>query len=287
MTRVLVVGAGVIGLSCAVRLAEAGYEVGVLARDLPAETSSAVAPALCLPPPRTTGQVDEWAAATRTELERLAAMPGTGVRMRHGTETHADGAPVNGTAPIADTSEYLPWLAKRLDELGGTLTRHALSELPNSAPVVVHCSGLAARRLASDQTVRPVRGQVCVLEWTGLSEWWLDRTDPVRPISVVPREHDIVVGGTADDGDWNRLADPDTAREILTRAERLVPALAGARVLAHRAGLRPTRPTVRLEAERDGTGNLVVHCYGHGDFGFGTSWGCADEVVRLVQPVAA
>ena len=33
--RVTVVGAGVIGLTCAVRLAEAGLAVDVLARDLP------------------------------------------------------------------------------------------------------------------------------------------------------------------------------------------------------------------------------------------------------------
>ena len=41
----MVVGAGVIGLSCAVVLAQAGYEVNVMARDLPLETTSAVAAA--------------------------------------------------------------------------------------------------------------------------------------------------------------------------------------------------------------------------------------------------
>ena len=41
--RVVVVGAGVIGLSCALRLLEAGHRVDVLARDLPQETTSSVA----------------------------------------------------------------------------------------------------------------------------------------------------------------------------------------------------------------------------------------------------
>jgi D-amino-acid oxidase len=61
----------------------------------------------------------------------------------------------------------------------------------------------------------------------------------------------------------------------------LVPALAGARVRAHRVGLRPARPAVRLEAEhRDG--RTVVHDYGHGGAGVTLSWGCADEVAALV-----
>lgn len=277
MSRVLVVGAGVVGLSCAVRLAEAGDEVAVLARDLPAETCSAAAPALCY-----FSGTSEWAARTTVEFERLAGVPGTGVTMRWGTDIR-HGTSSRAAAPVADTSKYLPWLTNRLTELGGTVTRQALSALPNTAPVVVHCSGLAARRLASDQTVRPVRGQVCVLDQVGLTEWWLDRSDPDHPCAVVPRDNDIVVGGTVEPGDWNRLPDTDTAERILRTATRLVPALAGARVRGHRVGLRPDRPTARLETETLGR-TRIVHCYGHGDAGYALSWGCADEVVRLTRP---
>lgn len=35
-----VVGAGIIGLSCALRLSEAGYKVSVLARDLPGDDTT-------------------------------------------------------------------------------------------------------------------------------------------------------------------------------------------------------------------------------------------------------
>ena len=49
MSRICVVGAGVIGLSCAVQLLEAGHRVDVVARDLPLETTSAVASALWYP----------------------------------------------------------------------------------------------------------------------------------------------------------------------------------------------------------------------------------------------
>ena len=87
MRRVIVVGAGVVGLSCAVRLLEAGHRVDVVARDLPLETTSAVAAALwypyrALPQDRVTA----WSATSYAVFERLAADERTGVRMLTGTE---------------------------------------------------------------------------------------------------------------------------------------------------------------------------------------------------------
>lgn len=310
--RVLVVGAGVVGLSCAVRLAEAGYDVHVFARDLPLETTSAVAAALWYPylaaPPE---RVTAWSAASYQTFVNLAeTTPAAGVRIRTGREltTSAEPAPywadavpnlrpvrtpppgyaggVEFEAPVVDMSVYLPWLVGRLFELGGTLTRQAFAELPNTAPVVVHCAGLAARRLAGDHTVVPVRGQICYLEQVGLSEWVVDETNPDRPVYVIPRLCDIVVGGTAEEGDWERQPRPATTDAILTAARRLVPELADARMIGQRVGLRPSRPRVRLEAERTSDGRLVVHCYGHGGAGVTMSWGCADEVVALVRAQA-
>jgi D-amino-acid oxidase len=69
---------------------------------------------------------------------------------------------------------------------------------------------------------------------------------------------------------------------VLDRAVELVPELARARVLRHRVGLRPARPTVRLEAEQRGDVR-VVHCYGHGGAGVTLAWGCAEEVAGLVS----
>jgi D-amino-acid oxidase len=67
----------------------------------------------------------------------------------------------------------------------------------------------------------------------------------------------------------------------------VVPHLEGADVVGLRVGLRPARPSVRLEAEHrasdEDAHRLVIHCYGHGSHGFTLSWGCADEVLRLVN----
>ena len=311
MARVVVVGAGVVGLSCAVRLLEGGHEVAVVARDLPPETTSSVAAALwypyrAFPHERVAG----WSASTYRDLAALSEVAGTGVRMVPGTELHRrtqadpwwqDAVPAltrvtalgppyadgwSFVAPVIEMPVYLRWLVNRLEELGGTLTRMALSGLPNNAEVVVNATGLGARRMAADPSMQPVRGQVVYVEQVGLERWWLDGAAPGGPVYVVPRSKDIVVGGTDDEGEWDRRPDPEVARLILARATEVVPALARAKVVGHRVGLRPARPSVRLEAE-ESEGRTVVHCYGHGGAGVTLSWGCADEVAGLVgRPTA-
>jgi D-amino-acid oxidase len=307
MARVIVVGAGVVGLSSAVRLLQGGHEVSVVARDLPLETTSAVAGGLWYPHRAYPFErVTAWSGTTYAELARLAEDESYGVDLREGTELLRTDAPppwwaeavprltATGTvppgyaaarsfvAPVVDMPVYLRRLQARVEELGGTVTRMALSALPDQADVVVNAAGLGARLLGEDGSVLPVRGQVVVLEQVGVTRWWLDEAGPTY---VVPRRHDIVVGGTDDEGVWDRAPDEGTAKELLARARELVPDLRGARVLRHRVGLRPARPSVRLEAVTTASGGRVVHCYGHGGAGVTLSWGCADEVAALVGPV--
>jgi D-amino-acid oxidase len=54
-------------------------------------------------------------------------------------------------------------------------------------------------------------------------------------------------------------------------------------VLAHRVGLRPVRPQVRLETQAVPGGRHVVHNYGHGGAGVTLSWGCALAVAGAVN----
>jgi len=301
MQRVVVIGAGVIGLTCAIRLAEAGHRVDVIARDLPLETTSTVAaalwyPYLALPQDLVTG----WAATSYRVFAEIAGGD-TGVRMLNGTEVMRGATPDpwwraaipdlhrvdppagfadawGFAAPVADMPVYLGWLRARLERLGGTLTRAALEALPEPADaVVVDCAGLGARGLVPDESVRPVRGQVVVLADCEVDRWWLDGATPTY---VVPRGETVVVGGTEEPGDWHRTPRPETAEDILVRASALVPAVAGARIVAHRVGLRPSRPTVRVEAV-----GRVVHCYGHGGAGMTLSWGCAADVAALVAAI--
>jgi len=57
------------------------------------------------------------------------------------------------------------------------------------------------------------------------------------------------------------------------------------KIIGGTVGLRPSRSEVRLEVEDIGD-RKVVHNYGHGGAGVTLSWGCAEEVVRLVAQSA-
>ena len=303
--RVVVVGAGVIGLTAAVRLAQAGFEVEVLAREMPLETTSAVAAAIWYPYLiQPLDRALDWAGRSLVEFERLADEPDSGVAMTNGSELLREPADRPWWSPlvpalrpldsvpstfkggwsfvtaIVEMPLYLGWLRARLEALGGSMTRVALGAIPPDARVIVNCAGLGARSLVGDQGLSPVRGQVLVVTQVGLERWVLDAAGLTY---VVPRSSDIILGGTEIEGDWDTSPDPGAAAKILGRATALVPELAEADILAHRVGLRPARPEVRLEVEQRSTGNRVVHCYGHGGAGVTVSWGCADEVVTLVQ----
>ena len=310
--HVTVVGAGVTGLTCALRLAEAGVGVRVLARDRLEATTSSVAAALWYPyEAYPYERVLGWSQTTYEQLVRLVADdPAAGVRLRPGVEWRHDDGPDpwwasavpdlvkvgdappglaigwRFTAPVVDMSRYLPWLEARLAAHGVVPERRSLVDLGEVDGLVVDCAGLGARQLAGDPSVTPIRGQVVVVEQLGIDEWVVDDGDGRALTYVVPRIDDVVLGGTAEPGADDLTVDPATATDILERATALVPGLAGARVLRHKVGLRPARPSVRLEAEPR-EGRTVVHCYGHGGAGVTLSWGCAADVVALVQAAGA
>ena len=75
------------------------------------------------------------------------------------------------------------------------------------------------------------------------------------------------------------------AARSIRRCRDIGPALSDASVIEHVVGLRPGRPTVRVEEDaREHGETRVVHNYGHGGSGITVSWGCARDVTRLLLP---
>lgn len=283
-TGVAVVGAGVSGLSCALRLLQRGAQVVVFAREFPLRTVSAVAGAIWYPyearPPE---KVERWGRASLVEFERLARVPGSGVTIVEGLV--ADRGETR-RLPVAEMPIYLQFLVGELQRLGGRLVHRDLRSLAElDAPAIVDCAGLGARELAGDQGLYPIRGQVVQVDKV-TDRFVIDDGNPRGMTYVIPRARDCVLGGVAqkDDADLRPRAAETAA--IRARCAEHVPALQGADTRAVLVGLRPGRREVRLESERLPDGRLVIHDYGHGGAGMTLSWGCADEVADLVAATA-
>jgi D-amino-acid oxidase len=95
---------------------------------------------------------------------------------------------------------------------------------------------------------------------------------------LFPHQDFVVLGGTMADHDWDTEPRPEVAERIIADCALIEPRVRDAEVLAHRVGLRPARPEVRLEAEPLGDGRVLWHNYGHGGGGVTISWGCAREI---------
>lgn len=309
----VVLGAGVIGLTAAITLAEQGRRVLVRTAEAPEGTTSAAAGALWGPwLARPYDRVLDWARHTLDVLTALASEPGTGVRMASGKDISArpqqppdwfdlltDIRPcaphelpsgyahgVHYTAPLVDMPVHLDYLARRLRatnsmiEIKPVATLHEAAAL---APIVLNCTGLGARTLANDNTLRPIRGQHLVTTNPGITEFTeVDTGDSPDLIAIYPHADRLVLGGTAEPGSWERQPSPETAEAILARCTILDDRLRAVDIIEHRVGLRPTRDEVRLE-ERPGPGGRVIHNYGHGGAGVSLAWGCAKDIATLID----
>jgi len=300
------------GLSCAIRLLEAGHEVEVISDRFSPDTVSDVAAAIWYPfLTAPADRADGWGVATYAELERLAEEESdSGVRMRDGKEYLREAVDppewsediaafrilddseipegyVFGwqfRAPVIEMPLYMPWLRSRVEALGGSFVQSFVEDLNEvSGEVVVNCVGLGARELCDDEEVRPARGQVIFIDQDpGIGHF---DQQPETLTYTIPRSDVTVLGGTAQIDDWGMDIRPEDNDLILSKVEALWPQLDRSKIVGGTVGLRPSRSEVRLEVEYIGE-RKVVHNYGHGGAGVTLSWGCAEEVVNLVSQSA-
>ncbi|GEM11570.1 D-amino-acid oxidase [Rhodotorula toruloides] len=216
---------------------------------------------------------------------------------------------------LIETPAYLPYLLRRFKSLGGRTHRcNSLNSLSDAldihpsltrAKVVVNCTGLGARTLVPDSAVYATRGQLVIVRAPWVTRG-LMRSGPARegkPATytyIIPRVESgtVVLGGCAEKNNWDPKPRPELAQDIKTRCLALCPELLPPHkrngttddltVLENAVGLRPTRHGgIRLELDslpsRQGGRLPVVHNYGHGGYGYQTSWGSANMAVELVR----
>jgi D-amino-acid oxidase len=310
----VVLGAGVIGLTSALCLAEAGLEVSCWAAERPQQSTSSVAGALWANSPAASpgDRLTRWTQASLSEFRELDRVPDSGVRIASGIVASRELAdppppqmfPTIGVrprdpvpegyasafeleVPLIDMSSYLDYLQARLRAAGSDIEIRRVGRLEQAAavaPVVVNCTGLGARELVGDHSLQAVRGQHVVVENPGVEEFFIDDRSEAEWTCWFPHGDRVVLGGIAQPGLEQREPDPAVAARILERCAAVEPRFARARVLGHQVGLRPARPQVRLESEVL-AGSTCVHNYGHGRSGVSLSWACAREVQALVAAV--
>lgn len=214
-------------------------------------------------------------------------------------------------APIIDTDKAMDWLMQLIESKGANLVTEAIgddlldieSQLLErfDADVIINCTGLQGQVLAGDTSVYPIRGGLIRVINDGSDfpkvEAALTITadavhDSNEIIFLVPRNDNILlIGGIAEPHKWDLdlTLDSPIIQRMRRRCEAFLPCLKNAQVdpdypLAQ--GLRPFRGSnVRVERELRSTSSRIVHSYGQGGAGWSLSFGCAQDVVMLVDEV--
>lgn len=308
----LVVGAGVVGLTTAIALAEAGLATRVRAAAPPGQTTSFVAGAIWGPVRSSNSpRVHQWARTGLAVLSDLASDPRAAIRQVSGVEVATDLrrppewisilpssrllAPAEVpdgfasgwryTAPIVTMPVYLDYLVERLTAAGAAIDigEPVTSLRSLDAPLIVNCTGIGARDLVPDPAVVPLRGQVVIVSNPGIADFFRHPSDGVDSTYIFPHGDVVLLGGTSEEGAWDLAPRPSVTMRILRDCAAVDPRLRGAQVLAERVGLRPYRPDVRLEAEALDDGRVLWHNYGHGGAGVTLAWGCAREIASAVR----
>ncbi len=231
------------------------------------------------------------------------------------------------TSVCINTALYLPWLMAQCLKDKVVVKRAILNHISEAANIhhtgskadlIVNCTGLGAGRLGGveDPNVVPARGQIvlvrndpgimCSTSGTddgGDEACYIMQRAAGKPYSngssvqgrllTVTEGGGTILGGSFQKGNWDGQFDPNLANRIMKRAVDLCPAMTGGKgiehlsIIRHGVGLRPIRLNgVRLEKERI-NGIWTVHNYGHGGYGYQSSYGCSKVAVKLVEDALA
>lgn len=251
---VAVIGAGVMGLSTARLVQEAGFEVTMYNRSPPPYTTSNIAggqwyPHLLFDEKTVTAKWrEQYVSAAAYSWRRFQTLVGDDYSIRW-LPTYTEprlveqplfsGFPLNARIltrdehPFAmdqvaaydtmyvETGRYLRQLVHDMQSAGGRIqiqnfaTRTDIAALPEQ--LIFNCTGLGAHQLFGDSELIPVRGQLAVL----LPQPEIRYAYLFDGGYMFPRPDGIVLGGTVEEGVWDAGTQPDTISEILTFHQRL------------------------------------------------------------------
>ena len=249
---VAVLGSGVVGLSTARLVQEAGFAVTVYAAALPPDTTSNVAggqfhPFAAFHPGEVTPEfMTQFARALDYSWRRYQIMVGEdyGVRwlptyVRDGSpeaKVIATFPPINHTLTPAEhpfpdanvlrydtmyveTGRYLRQMVRDVQVAGGRFEVRKFATPADIAPLpeslVFNCTGLGSRDLFGDQDLHPVRGQLAILEPQPEVRYAY-----LGDGYMFPRPDGIILGGTFEVDQWDATPQPADIARILAVHKR-------------------------------------------------------------------
>jgi len=257
-----VIGCGVIGLSTARRLQDHGFTVTIYARELPPNTTSNLSGALWAPTAVVDARYQDGpfaqqtlAPAARESHRWFRSMLGDHYGVRRlpfytlGNNPQGELSWVFRLTPELYGAQRLPRGEHAFGGYAGVWRMHTLLIEPdrylravmndfriaggrivvrdfNTAaellalqePVIVNCTGLGARALFGDEELVPVRGQTVLLQ----PQPELDYMYVAAGAQMFPRSDGVLLGGTADQGEWSVTPDPAVTAAILARHQEVV-----------------------------------------------------------------
>ncbi len=253
---VAVIGAGIMGLTTARLVQEAGFPVTLYAKALPPETTSNIAGGQISPfgHYRNDQVTPQWRAQFEKAMEyswrRFQIMVGDdyGIRWVPTYEQSSGDGPrtsflsryrpgeadlASGDHPFpvphlvrfntlyAETGRLLRQLARDIHLAGGTMTRRSFDSPVDLAALderlIFNCTGLGARELFGDSELHPVRGQLAIL----LPQPEIGYAFSGEAGYMFPRADGILLGGTFERDIWDPNPQPADIERIIASHRRL------------------------------------------------------------------
>ena len=313
LPKISIIGCGVSGLTVGIVLLKQGYAVEIITEKLPEQTTSAIAAAIWLPYEiKPIELANKLSTISYLKFQELAKQPDSGISiiaakmlLQHEADawwkeaipkefvrkllpSELSAASTCGymvQTPLIETPLYLNYLLKTFHTLGGQILMEKIqdiSSLSTEKEILINCTGLGSRALLNDESMYAIQGQIVQLQASDkvpcvLAEYTYGAKGEELAY-VVPRKDCVILGGTLVKYAEDLSPIDSVTKGIVERCQELVKEIKGLSVKNVVVGLRPGRQTLRLER----IGNLI-HNYGHGGGGFTVSWGCALEVLELVE----
>ncbi|KAH8595860.1 hypothetical protein B0O99DRAFT_708632 [Bisporella sp. PMI_857] len=323
-SRILILGAGVAGLTTAWLLLDRGYKVTILAKafgsaDSQEPLASKVADVIWNLQPMAHERPMQLASLTRDQKWSIVtcrmwwyiaddaemsaqSVNELGISPKYGTRDAYE-----FSAPTIDTNHCINWLTTMVQQKGAEFVTESVSgELflyepillaLHKADVIINTTGYGSLELAADPACYPVRGAFLRIHNNGTifppvtSAITMERNRS-SVITLIPCNNETLMVGSIARANEPQAFNIDSPQvlNLMAQAKELLPCLEGANV-------DPTDPLVQgaytvrsygVRVERDaGEGSKTVHNYGHGNLGWTMSWGCAETAVNIVGAMIA